>query len=493
LSFDDQAMIAGLRDKLLVQIDTNSTLRDLAGTPLLCALLCALNLDRSGQLPRDRMDLYRVALSALLIRRDLERRLPQDISSTLTEAERIAILMEFSWWMALNNRNTASISDFKAAVQRSLPQLKGVTDSSDKIAEFLLKRSGILRSPEEGVVDFIHKSFQEFLASQTAVDGGHIGLLVERGSQDTWFNIVAMACGHANSVQRKELILGLLAAGDSEIRSSEVPGIPAQHAAAAMCLDYSPVVQPELISEIEKRLNGLLPPPDAQSVAILVATGDASARLIDSWLEPNRSPAGVLNCMLVLRTIGGDEAVKVFSKIFALFRDDVGIVQVLLEAALGFDVDNYVMNVFGDKKLDIPLRLTLDQASVAERVPGIKSYTLEIALYPEDSASDRGGLPILEKVDALDIEVRGALDLSALPTTPNARLADVLGCESLRSYSGLNRSARLEVVSADGMAARASISGIRIPELKELRVLAGELSLEDQTELPRRGVKVSLP
>ncbi|MGH3976653.1 MAG: NACHT domain-containing protein, partial [Pseudonocardiaceae bacterium] len=55
---------------LLRQLDGRRHLRGLASSPLLCAMLCALNLDRRQQLPPDRMALYRDALALLLERRD---------------------------------------------------------------------------------------------------------------------------------------------------------------------------------------------------------------------------------------------------------------------------------------------------------------------------------------------------------------------------------------------------------------------------------------
>jgi predicted NACHT family NTPase len=55
---------------LLRSLDGRRHLRGLASSPLLCAMLCVLNLDRRKQLPPDRMALYRDALALLLERRD---------------------------------------------------------------------------------------------------------------------------------------------------------------------------------------------------------------------------------------------------------------------------------------------------------------------------------------------------------------------------------------------------------------------------------------
>jgi len=55
---------------LLDVLHARRHLRLLATSPLLCALICALNLDRRAHLPDERMELYAIALDMLLERRD---------------------------------------------------------------------------------------------------------------------------------------------------------------------------------------------------------------------------------------------------------------------------------------------------------------------------------------------------------------------------------------------------------------------------------------
>jgi hypothetical protein len=59
--------------RLLAQLDGSAHLRNLAASPLLCAMLCALNLDRESTLPRNRMDIYQAAVDMLLQRRETRR------------------------------------------------------------------------------------------------------------------------------------------------------------------------------------------------------------------------------------------------------------------------------------------------------------------------------------------------------------------------------------------------------------------------------------
>ena len=77
---------------LLRHFDTNRHLRAIANSPLLCAMLCALNLDRNMQLPPDRMLLYEAALNLLLERRDAEREIPAASQLRMDAKSKIAIL-----------------------------------------------------------------------------------------------------------------------------------------------------------------------------------------------------------------------------------------------------------------------------------------------------------------------------------------------------------------------------------------------------------------
>ena len=67
--------LAACEQGLLEALYTRRHLRLLATSPLLCALICALHLDRRMHLPRNRMELYAVAMDMLLERRDVERQI----------------------------------------------------------------------------------------------------------------------------------------------------------------------------------------------------------------------------------------------------------------------------------------------------------------------------------------------------------------------------------------------------------------------------------
>ncbi len=51
-------------------------------------------------------------------------------------------------------------------------------------------------------VDFIHRSFLEYLAAAAEVSDDSIPKLLMHATEETWREVVIMAAGHANNAQR---------------------------------------------------------------------------------------------------------------------------------------------------------------------------------------------------------------------------------------------------------------------------------------------------
>ncbi|MEG5171243.1 HEAT repeat domain-containing protein [Microcoleus sp. B3-D7] len=76
LTFTDAGEKARIRDRMERALAYSSTIRDLAGNPLLLTIMAILN--RSQELPRDRAELYNQASRVLLYQWDVERSLVED-------------------------------------------------------------------------------------------------------------------------------------------------------------------------------------------------------------------------------------------------------------------------------------------------------------------------------------------------------------------------------------------------------------------------------
>ncbi len=78
-----------------------------------------------------------------------------------------------------------------------LRQNSGMVDHSPRdVCRYLLERSGLIREPTPDRVDFIHRTFQDYLAGRAAVRADDIGALIAHAHNDQWRNVIVMAAGH---------------------------------------------------------------------------------------------------------------------------------------------------------------------------------------------------------------------------------------------------------------------------------------------------------
>ncbi|MGW9032027.1 NACHT domain-containing protein [Streptomyces sp. NPDC055722] len=90
------------REKLLETIDLKPDLARIASNPLMCAVVCALNRDRRGRLPKGRQALYEAALRMLLSERDEQRYVTEPEQITLDEEEQRLLLQRLAYWLMRN-------------------------------------------------------------------------------------------------------------------------------------------------------------------------------------------------------------------------------------------------------------------------------------------------------------------------------------------------------------------------------------------------------
>jgi hypothetical protein len=245
--------LPGYEQRLLAQLDGNAHLQNLAASPLLCAMLCALNLDRDSNLPRNRMDVYQAAVDMLLKRRD-EKRGVQTAMPELTSRDQLQLLQQVAWWLTVNGRTELSRSEAEYQIGQRLAGIRQITATPAAVLEHMIERSGILREPVPDRIDFVHRTFQEYLAAREAADQGHTGVLLEHAHLDTWRETIILAVGHANVPIRNEILTGLLNCADQKPKHARRLQL-----LAAACLETAPAVEPQLLDAVRSRLRELVP------------------------------------------------------------------------------------------------------------------------------------------------------------------------------------------------------------------------------------------
>src|SRR5205807_5608389 len=150
--------LPGFEAVLLARLESAPHLRALASSPVLAAMLSALHLDRVKQLPRDRMGLYAAALELLLERRDAERQIEAGREITLERSQKTQILQDLAWRLSVTGRTELPREAVVRWTGDKLAAMPSAPPDAEQVLDYLLQRSGVLREPVPGRIDFVHRT-----------------------------------------------------------------------------------------------------------------------------------------------------------------------------------------------------------------------------------------------------------------------------------------------------------------------------------------------
>ena len=273
--------LASLSAVLIERVFAKRHLRQLATSPLLCALLCALNRERHTQLPDNRIELFRISLEMFLERRDIERGMaPTPVR--MNYADKRQLLQDLAHWMMTNGLADAERNRVLDLIfSRLRTRRHRVVGDAEGVLEYLLERSGLIREPVVGRIDFIHRSFQEFLAAQAAIDLDDIEALAARAADDQWRQVVILAAGLATARQSAQLFKSLLNP-PRRLRNQQM----LFDLTALGCMETATDVETATTEEIGQRVSTLIPPRDMDQVLALTRAGEFTFDLLaDATIE----------------------------------------------------------------------------------------------------------------------------------------------------------------------------------------------------------------
>jgi hypothetical protein len=487
----DRSELPAHERTLIKSIEARRHLQTLARNPLLCAMLCALNLDRRANLPRDRMALYEAGLDMLLERRDVEKQISTPANFELTATEKRSLLRSLAWWLNENGRTDMSMDEARRQLSLKIAAMPNVSVRADTALGYLLDRSGLIRQPIYGRVDFVHRTFQEFLAAKEVVERNSIGLLINNAHSDVWRETVLMACAHATPTQRAELLNGIL---DRAYTAPEPATSRYLQFVAAACLDMAVEAPVEVIDRVDRCIDELIPPVDFGETAALASISDRLLSRLPAVLDelPESSARATIR-MAALSA--GPDALSVLAGYASSTREDIQ--EELLACWRYFDADEYAREVLAEAHL-LDGHLDVSDPDWLAHLGVLRNLrSVAVQIYPQRLADLSSFTGISQAVKIL-AKVEGDCDLA--PLAEHKRLAYLnLGCdgefkslstlstlEELRSLvlhqggeladlgflAGMTRLTRLELVNVstwDG-AVLAGLSGLRSIALRDATV-----------------------
>ncbi|MBB4920193.1 NACHT domain-containing protein [Streptosporangium saharense] len=450
---------------LLARFESSPHLRALATTPLLAAMLCALNLDRGKQLPRNRMGLYEAALELLLERRDAERGIAAEV--TLEPEQKVRILQDLAWQLAVWGRSELSSATALRRVEERIGTMPRVEASARAVLDHLLQRSGVIREPVPGRIDFVHRTVQEYLAAKQAADDADVEPLVERAHLDQWRETVVMAAGHANAPVRRDLLGGLLDRIDGQDKHARRLRL-----LVAGCLETIQELPRDLEERVEACLAEVIPPRNAAEARVLALAGEEILRRLPDdlgGLSQTRAAATVRTCWLIngqralrrLAGYGGDPREKVQRELIAgwdYFDPDRYATEVLADAPLlkGRVVarNSRLLGKLHHLKLLRDLRLTCSVSGGLDflrGLPELRGLTVYYLDSVDEAALDAvGGLTRLEWL-TITAESSLPADLEPLTRLSQLRHLNLSGHSFTGDLAFLDAMPRLEILSLAGL------------------------------------------
>ena len=291
-------------------IRSRAPIRNLASNPLLCSMMCALNWDRQEQLPDQRMELYRLALEMLLDRREEARSIAPVYGYRLERNTKEKLLDALAYWMLRNGYSEAPRDGAEFIIEGAATRFPQLGASPDILLNELLERSGVLRSPQHGTIDFIHRTFMEYMGARAAVSARDFGLLVEKAQAENWREVVVFAAGHALDRDRDTLVSELLRLSTPAVRSATTIGA---QVTTVCCLETVGDNLDGLLMEALQKLTATLFPPRTFAAAQLLSPAAAQH---PEWLKGHGDlgPEVVASCIRTAAIIATDPMLDVIEE-----------------------------------------------------------------------------------------------------------------------------------------------------------------------------------
>ncbi|MCX5212189.1 NACHT domain-containing protein [Kitasatospora sp. NBC_00240] len=328
-----------LKEALKRALRTSPDLATLTDSPLLCAMICALHRDWDGALPRRKMDVYEAALNMLLVRRDQQRRVEDTDGLRLNREEQLALLQRIAAWLVSNGMVEGTRADAVRQIERLLPALSASARAAtaEQVYSYLINRAGLLSETSVDTFEFLHRTFQDYLAAAEFTEDRAFGMLSGRAGDEQWSDVVRMTVGHSSPKDRADLLRRLLAAAQEASEPDRLTIL----VLAGSCLSYAPRLEAEVRAAVLERIASLL---HEQTEHLLDRHRYALALVGEDLLELiPRGRERPLEFGWLIAAVGGDRALARLAEIAAeVTPEDAGF---LSNYWSSFDADRFARTV----------------------------------------------------------------------------------------------------------------------------------------------------
>ncbi|MEU0098907.1 NACHT domain-containing protein [Streptomyces sp. NPDC006267] len=481
LSEDGHERLDELEHDLSRQFGQNAALRDLARTPLLCAVICALHRRRDGFLPETRWKLYRSALEMLLGHRDRRRRIGDPEGIGLDIEESTQLLQRIAVWLVREGQSEFTRDQALRQLGRALAGMERVSAQGppEKILTHLLNRSGLLQERADSAYQFVHRTFQDFLAAKELVEDDHLNELLRHADEEPWQDVILLAAGHCGRRELAVLVEGLLDAGlehgDGARERLDL------HVLAALCAQHAAWLD-EGVRERVRRSTAALPPlRDHDQVKAVARLGPAALTGLPAPESLAHDDPSVRHLVNLVTEIGGSEAVP-HARAWALAHPRTA--HAFAHSWRNFPPEEYATEVLAHCDLSAVLLPVGDRERLRalRRLPHVRDLALSGDLPEPEISAALEGKQELESLSVRDHQ--GLTGLSCLfPVRDRLGELSVEKCSGLRDLRPLTGFTALHTLFLD-------IGPVPPAHWEQVAALPGRLALLDLRNLPAGGLSL---
>lgn len=421
LDNEELASLAEARATLPAKLEdaANRRIRELCNTPLLCAMICVLHWREEGYLPRYRVEVYERCCDMLIEARDLKRGVnpPPGPIAAMSKSDKEMVLQQLAIEMMRNRDDSDSAADDNYRVEISKERaLEWITTriqrfqspvareaSSEAVLDYLVERTGLLREPAKDLIDFPHRTFQEYLAACAAGAESQESMLARQADDDQWHETIMLAAGTSTGGISfgKRLIEKLIRRGENHQSSKERSQRIRKtcFALALGCLENLRQQDEDLRESVLSHLGELVPPRSDDDARILSVAGDAAVSYLSYDVWKDESTTTVSACARALRLIGTTEANRSLERGYALDHRDGVLTEVCRAAAFPLShMPSVTKHVAENGQL--PRYVDIVDLSLIQNLPGLKEIVLD--------ASDTRNLSMIAELGELtNVHMRG--------------------------------------------------------------------------------------
>lgn len=399
-AIEEDQKIHSLQENLTNKIMQSTPLKLLARNPLLCAMICALNYVNNEYLPVNKMDLYEKCCEMLIDQRDTQRKIQNSEYMDLLKLDysrKRRILEELAYWMLRNGQSSEERENVELYFQKKILNSNVVQINLGKkqysaniLLNYLVERSGIIREPEKERIDFVHKTFMEFLAVKAICRDCDWGILADKACDVNWKETIIM-CFHEMGKRQVSTLLKKLVDRGLKEKNDKYILLASLGATNAISIDEK--VQKEIDLHIKKMI-----PPQRRNIIELSQAGTYILPfLVDQPYYTDRERE---NCLDVLTYMEideiipdlltyvegeGDEYIKGYAiDVLTTFCEDVieeyNVKERLLKIMLGSIKNGYL--VLYEGLMNIISNIHLSRNAI-EQLTNVKSIDVRCGLLNE--------------------------------------------------------------------------------------------------------------